>query len=152
MTLALRIDDFDLAQGRSLLSGFGWEIGGRATGSVTLTGPVLAPHRASVVLDLEQGAFESADYVAEGPLSIEGTVDRGPEGLVGRLDLDLTRTRLRDAQGFEKRAGLRADLTLLWAGQGADEVVFEQRLKLQNFDAMLRRDLPASSPPGPTRD
>jgi len=151
-TLTLRLEDFDLAQGRLLLPGFGWEIVGRATGSVTLIGPVFAPHRASVALDIEQGAFESADYVAEGPLSIEGTVDRGPEGLVGRLDLDLTRTRVRDAQGFEKRAGLRADLTLRWAGQGAGEVVFEQRLKLQNLDATLRRGQPASLPAGPNPD
>jgi len=156
MGLTLQFEDFDLGQGRLLLPGFEWEIVGRGTGSVTLTGPVLAPSRASVALDIEDGVFESVDYVAEGPLAIEGTIDRGPGGLVGRLDLDLTRTRLRDVHGFEKRAGLRADLTLRWAGQEAGEAVFEQRLKLKDLDAMLRRgtrlDEPSLLPPGPSRD
>jgi len=135
--LVATLERFDLALIRPFLPDPEMELAGLASGTGRLVGDVTTPEFLSLDLGIENGKFKTSEYEAEGPFLAVVKVKEPLTRPRGRVELDLTAARLRYLDQFNKKAGMRAQLTTRFIPEESGEVVFESKLELRNIDEIL---------------
>jgi len=138
LDLRAEIEAFDLAIAEPFLPDPKIELAGRATGQARLVGPAASPELVSLELAVESGLLRMPDYLVEGPFLAKLRIDSPLSGQPqGRIDLDLTESRLEYQDQFNKPAGTRAEMTTTFSSKASGEIEFESRIKLRDINEIL---------------